>query len=124
MADIRDLWIHPSTLVPTKFTGTMDWHQRLVVVHGSRQILNRVRANIMQYPQRLLDAFSSQGWNTAAIEDQLKLMSSMIKGHRECFTGIWFSGFVRMGRGSPLEMITTCEVHAVSNWGVIQSIRA
>jgi hypothetical protein len=97
MAIIRDLWIHPSTLVPTKFTSTMDWHQQLVVVHGSRQILNRVCADIMQYSQRLLDVLSSQGWNTAAIEDQLILMSSMIEGHHEHFTGVWFSGFVRMG---------------------------
>jgi hypothetical protein len=97
----------------------MDQHQRLVVVHGSGQILNRVRADIMQYSQRLLDVLSSQGWNAAAIEDQLKLMSSMIEGHHEHFTGIWFSGFARMGQGGPLEMITTCEVHAVSNWGVI-----
>ncbi len=124
MAIIRDLWIHPSTLVPTKFTSTMDRRQRLVVVHGSGQILNRVRADIMQYSQWLLDALSSQGWNTAAIEDQLKLMSSMIEGHHEHFTGVWFSGFVRMRRGGPLEMITTREVRAVSNWGVIQSIQA
>jgi hypothetical protein len=124
MAIIRDLWIHPSTLVPTKFTSTMDWRQRLLVVHGSGQILNRVRADIMQYSQRLLDVLSSQRWNAAAIKDQLKLMSSMIEGHHECFTGVWFSGFVRMGQGGPLEMITTCKMHAVSNWGVIQSIRA
>jgi hypothetical protein len=51
----------------------------------------------MQYSQQLLDALSSQGWNAAAIEDQLKLMSSMIEGHHEHFTGIWYSGFVRMG---------------------------
>jgi hypothetical protein len=95
-----------------------------VVVHGSRQILNGVCADIMQYSQRLLDALSSQGWNTAAIENQLKLMSSMIEGHHERFTGVWFSGLVRMGQGGPLEMITTREVHAVSNWGVIQSIQA
>jgi hypothetical protein len=122
MAIIRDLWIQPSTLVPTKFTSTMDRHQQLVVVHGSRQILNRVRTDIMQYSQWLLDALSSQGWNAAAIKDQLKLMSSMIEGHHEHFTCVWFSGFVRMGQGGPLEMITTREVHAVSNWGVIQSI--
>jgi hypothetical protein len=102
----------------------MDWHQQLVVVHGSGQILNGVRADIMQYSQRLLDALSSQEWNTAAIEDQLKLMSSMIEGHHEHFTGVWFSGFVRMGQGGPLEMITTRKVRAVSNWGVIQSIQA
>jgi hypothetical protein len=100
----------------------MDWRQRLVLVHGSGQILNGVHADIMQYSQRLLDALSSQGWNTAAIEDQLKLMSSMIKGHHEHFTGVWFSGFVRMGQEGPLEMIVTRKVRAVSNWGVIQSI--
>ncbi len=59
-----------------------------MVVHGSGQILNGVCADIMQYSQRLLDVLSSQGWNAAAIEDQLKLMSSMIKGHHECFTGV------------------------------------
>jgi hypothetical protein len=123
MAIIRDLWIHPSTLVPTKFTSTMDWCQRLVVVHGSGQILNRVCADVMQYSQWLLDVLSSQGWNAAAIEHQLKLMSSMIKGHHGCFTGIWFSGFVRMGQVGPLEMITTREVRTVSNWGVVQSIQ-
>ncbi len=76
----------------------------------------------MQYSQQLLDVLSSQGWNAAAIEDQLKLMSSMIEGHHERCTGVWFRGFVRLGQGGPLEMITTREVHAVSNWGVIQSI--
>ncbi len=78
----------------------------------------------MQYSQWLLDVLSSQGWNAAAIEDQLKLMSSMIKGRHECFTGVCFSGFVRMGQGGPPEMITTREVRTVSNWGVIQSIQA
>jgi hypothetical protein len=95
-----------------------------MVVHGSGQILNGVRTDIMQYSQRFMDALSSQRWNAAAIEDQLKLMSSMIKGHHERFTGVWFSGFVRMGQGGPLEMITTHEVCVVSNWGVIQSIQA
>jgi hypothetical protein len=102
----------------------MDWHQQLVVVHGSKQILNGVCTDIMQYSQRLLDALSSQGWNAVAIEEQLKLMSSMIEGHHERFTGVWFSGFVRMEQGGLLEIITTRKVHAVSNWGVIQSIRA
>jgi hypothetical protein len=64
------------------------------------------------------------GINAAAIEDQLKLMSLMIKEPHECFTGVWFSEFVRMGQGGPLEMVTTRKVRAVSNWGVIQSIRA
>ncbi len=100
----------------------MDRPQELVVVHGSRRILDWVCVDIMQYSQRLLHALSSQGWNAAAIEDQLKLMSSMIKGLHEHFTGVWFSGFVRMGRGGPLEKITIRKVHAVSNWGVIQSI--
>ncbi len=100
----------------------MDRHQQLVVVHGSGRILNGVCADIMQYSQRLLDALSSKGWNAAAIEDQLKLMSFMSEGHHEHFTGGWFSVFVRMGRGGPLEMITTRKVHALSNSGVIQSI--
>jgi hypothetical protein len=30
-----DLWIHPSTLVPSKFTSTLDQCQQVVVVHGS-----------------------------------------------------------------------------------------
>ncbi len=102
----------------------MDQRQQVVVVHGSGQILNRLHEDIMQSPQWLLDALGSQGWNTAAIKCQLEFMSSMIKEHHEYFTGIWFSGFVRMGQGGPLEMITTCKVHAVSSWGVIQSIRA
>jgi hypothetical protein len=76
----------------------------------------------MQSSQRLLDALGSQGWNAAAIKGQLKIMSSMIKEHHERFTGIWFSGFVRMGQGGPLEMNTTCKVHMVSSWGVIQSV--
>jgi hypothetical protein len=100
----------------------MDWRQQLVVVHGNGKILNRLCADIMQYSPWLLDALSSQGWNVVAIEDQLKLMSSMIKGHHERFTGVWFSGFVRMGQGGPLQMITTRKVHPVNNWGVIQSI--
>ncbi len=119
-----DLWIHPSTLVPAKFTSTMDQHQQVVVVHGSRHILNRLREDIMQSSQGLLDALGSQGWNAAAIKGQLKIMSSMIVEHHEHFTGIWFSGFVRMGQGGPLEMITTLKVRTVSSWGVIQSIRA
>jgi hypothetical protein len=69
----------------------------------------------MQSSQRLLDALSSQRWNTAAIKGQLELKSLMIKEYHECFTGIWFSGFVRMGQGGPLEMITTREVRAVGN---------
>ncbi len=62
-----------------------------MVVHGSGQILNVVCADIMQYSQQLLDVLSSQGWNTAAIEDQLKLMCAMVEGHHEHLTGIWFS---------------------------------
>jgi hypothetical protein len=76
----------------------------------------------MQSFQWLLDALGSQGWNAAAIKGQLKIMSSMIEEHHEHFTGVWFSGFVRMGQGGPLEMITTHKVHAVSSWGVIQSV--
>jgi hypothetical protein len=60
----------------------------------------------MQSSEWLLDALGSEGWNAAAIEGQLELMSSMIKEHHERFIGVWFSGFVRMGRGGPLEMIT------------------
>jgi hypothetical protein len=71
----------------------------------------------MQSFQRLLDALGSQGWNAAPILGQLKLMSSMIEERHECFKGIWFSGFVRMGQGGSLEMITTCKVCAVSNGG-------
>jgi hypothetical protein len=86
--------------------------------------LNRLRKDIMQSSQWLLDALSSQGWNAAAIEGQLEIMSSMIKEHHVHFTGVWFSGFVRIGQGGLLEMITTCEVCAVSSWGLIQSIQA
>jgi hypothetical protein len=69
----------------------------------------------MQSSQLLLDALGNQGWNMAAIKGQLELMSSMIKECHEHFKGIWFSGFVRMGQGGPLEMITTRKVCAVSN---------
>jgi hypothetical protein len=62
-----DLWVHPSTLVPAKFTSTMDQHQQVVVVHGSGRILNRLCKDIMQSSQRLLDALGSQGWNAVAI---------------------------------------------------------
>jgi hypothetical protein len=95
MAITRDLWIHPSTLVPAM--STMDQRQQVVVVHGSRQILNRLCKDIMQSSQWLLDALGSQGWNAAAMEGQLELMSLMIEEHHEHFTGIWFCGFVRMG---------------------------
>jgi hypothetical protein len=76
----------------------------------------------MQSSQWLLDALGSQGWNAAAIKGQLKIMSSMIKEHHEHFTGVWFSGFIRMRQGGPLEMITTRKVHVVSSWGAIQSV--
>jgi hypothetical protein len=75
----------------------MDQCQRVVVVHVSGQILDRLRKDIMQSSQWLLDWLGNQGWNAAAIKGQLELMSSMIKEHHECFKGIWFSGFVRMG---------------------------
>jgi hypothetical protein len=100
----------------------MDQCQQVVVVHVSGQILYRLCKDIMQSFQQLLDALGSQGWNAAAIVGQLKLMSSMIEEHHECFKGVWFSGFARMGQGGPLEMITTCKVRAVSNGGVIQSV--
>ncbi len=44
-------------------------------------------------------------------------MSSMIEEYHACFDGIWFSGFVRMEQGSPLDMITTRQVCTVSNGG-------
>jgi hypothetical protein len=71
----------------------------------------------MQSSQWLLDALGSQGWNAEAIKGQLNVMSSMIEEHHERFKGIWFSGFVRIGQGGPLEMITTPKVRAVSNAG-------
>jgi hypothetical protein len=72
----------------------------------------------MQYSQWLLDVLDNQGlWNAAANEGQLNQMSSIIKEHHACFDSIWFSGFVRMGQGGLLEMITTCKVHAVGNGG-------
>jgi hypothetical protein len=95
----------------------MDLRQQVVVVHESGQILNRLCKDIMQSSQWLLDALGSQGWNTAAIKSQLELMSSMIEEHHEGFKGVWFSGFVRMGQGGPLEMITTRKVRMVSNGG-------
>jgi hypothetical protein len=89
-------YIHPPSS-PQSLRVTMDRHQRVVVVPGSRKILNRLCKNIMQSSQQLLDALGNQGWNAAAIEGQLELMSSMIKECHECFKGFWFSGFVRMG---------------------------
>jgi hypothetical protein len=72
----------------------------------------------MQFSQWLLDALGNQGqWNTTAIKSELNQMLSMIKEYHECFGGIWFSGFVWMGQGGPLEMITTREVGAESNGG-------
>jgi hypothetical protein len=96
----------------------MDRRPRLVVVHGSGQILNRVCNDIMQYSQRLLDVLGNQGqWNLAAIKSQLNQMLSMIKEHHACFDGVWFSEFVRMGQGDQLDMVTTRKVRTVSNGG-------
>ncbi len=71
----------------------------------------------MQFSQRLFDAPSNQGWNAAAIKGQLNQMSFMIEEHHACLDGIWFSGFVRMWQGGPVEMITTRKVRTVSNRG-------
>jgi hypothetical protein len=79
--------------------------------------MNRVCKDIMQFSQQLLDALINQEWSAAAIDSQLNQMSSMIEEHHACFDGVWFSGFVRMGQGGPLEMITTCKVRTVSNGG-------
>jgi hypothetical protein len=76
----------------------------------------------MQLSQWLLDALGNQGWNAEAIKGQLNRMSTMINEHHACFEGVWFSGFVRMGPGGPLEMIATREERAVSKGGVIQSV--
>jgi hypothetical protein len=51
------------------------------------------------------------------IKRKLNQMSTMIEGFHDCFEGILFSGFVRMGQEGPLEMITTCKVCTVSNKG-------
>jgi hypothetical protein len=61
----------------------MNQCQRVVVVHGSGQILNWLCKDIMQSSQWLLDALGSHRWNAVAIEGQLKLMSSMIKERHE-----------------------------------------
>ncbi len=92
-------YIHPPLSLQS-LRVTMDRCQQVVVVHGSGGILNRLRKDIMQSSQWQLDALGSQGWNAAAIEGQLELMSSMIEERYERFTGVWFSGFVRMGQGS------------------------
>ncbi len=109
-------YIHPP-LSMQNLQVNMDQHPRLVVVHGSGRILNRFCKDIMQFSQRLLNALGNQGWNAAAIKGQLNQMSSMIKEHHARFEGVWFNGFVRMGQGGPVEMITTCEVRTVSNRG-------
>jgi hypothetical protein len=66
----------------------MDQRPRLVVVHGSGRILNRICKDIMQYSQWLLNALSNRGWDVAAIEGQLNQMSSMIKEYHARFDGI------------------------------------
>jgi hypothetical protein len=72
----------------------------------------------MQFSQRLLDALANRRqWNATAIKCKLNQMSTMMEGYHECFDGIWFHGFVRMGQECPLEMITTHKVHAISNGG-------
>jgi hypothetical protein len=68
----------------------------------------------MEYSQRLLDALGNLGWNARAIKDMVDQMSDMIEEYNEFFEGIWFSGFVRVGQGGPLEMITTRAVCVVS----------
>jgi hypothetical protein len=79
----------------------MDQCPRVVVVHGSGQILNRVCEDIMQFSQWLVDVLGNQGqWNAMAIKSKLNQMVSMIKEYHEYFDGIWFSGFVRMGQGA------------------------
>jgi hypothetical protein len=60
-------------------------------------------------------SWQSGAMDATAIKSKFNQMLSMIKEYHECFDGILFSGFVRMGQGSPLEMITTCEVRRVSN---------
>ncbi len=114
MALTRELWIHPTTLVHAEFVVHMDQCQRVVVVRGSGQILNSIRKEIMEYSQRLLDMLGNQQWNARAIKDMVNQMSDMIEEYHESFKGIWFIGFVRVGREGPLEMFTTCGVHAVS----------
>ncbi len=114
MALTGALWLHPTTLVHAEFVVHMDQRQRVVVVRGSGQILNSIWEEILEFSQRLLDALSNQGWNAMAIKDVVDQMSDMIKEYHESFKGIWFSGFVRVGREGPLEMITTCAVHVVS----------
>jgi hypothetical protein len=72
----------------------------------------------MQFSQWLLDVLGDQGqWNATAIESELKQMLSMIEEYHKCFDSLWFSGFVRMGQGGPLEMITTCKVRAENKGG-------
>ncbi len=109
-------YIHPSMSMQS-LQVNMDQQPRLVVVYGSGRILNKFCKDIMQFSQWLLDVLGNQGWDAVAIEGQLNQMSSMIEEHHACFDGIWFSGFVRMGQGGPLEMITTSKVRAVSNGG-------
>ncbi len=114
MALTGDLWIHPSTLVHAEFVVHMDRHKRVVVVCGSGRILNSIREEIMEYSQRLLDSLGNQRWNARAIKDVVDQMSNMIEEYNESFKGIWFSGFVQVGREIPLEMITTRAVRRVS----------
>jgi hypothetical protein len=106
-----DTSIHPCSC---RVYLNMDQCQWVVIICGSGRILNSICKEIMEYSQRLLDALSNQGWNARSIMDVVNQKSKMIGEYRESFKGDWFSGFVRVGQGGPLEMITTCAVRAVS----------
>ena len=72
----------------------------------------------MQFFQRLLDELGNQRQcDAAAIECKLNQMAIMIMRYHSHFQGNWFSGFVRMEQGGPVEMITTCKVRVVSDRG-------
>jgi hypothetical protein len=94
----------------------MDRCPTVGVVRVSGQVLDRIHKDIVQFSQRLLGVLGNQRrWDTLAIERELDQMVTMITRYHSCFQGIWFSGFVRMWQGGPVEMITTCNVHVVSD---------
>ncbi len=96
----------------------MDQCPSVGVVRGSGHILDRICEDIVQFSQRLLDALGNQRqWDTASIECKLNQMANMITRNHSHFQGSWFSGYVRMGQGGPVEMITTHNVRAVSDRG-------
>ena len=96
----------------------MDLCPTIGVVHESGRILDKILKDIVQFSQRLLDALGNQRqWDAGTIKRKHGQMLTMIMRYHERSQGNLFSGFVRMGQGSPMEMITTCNVCVASDGG-------